>query len=195
MEERAGSNPAAGWQVAHQPHPIPAPPRRRHRTVITIAVVGAVVAVVAGVLALIRSPNSPLTALLYARQTVLPFTGLKDATGVAVDAQGDVYVTDAGNRRVLKLTAGSDSQAVLPFTGLQNLTGVAVDGKGNVYVSYFTDGYPGVGKVVKLAAGSNPQTVLPFTGLNGPWGVAVDTAGTVYVADYQNSRVLKLPAQ
>jgi serine/threonine protein kinase, bacterial len=36
---------------------------------------------------------------------------------------------------------------------------------------------------------------LPFTGLNGPWGVAVDTAGIVYIADYQNSRVLKLPAQ
>lgn len=181
MEEWAGSNPGAGRQFAHQPYPIPAPPRRRsHRTVITIAVVGAVIAViagVAGVLGLVRSPNSPVSGLLYSRQTVLPFTGLKDPTGVAVDAEGNVYITDAGNRRVLKLAAGSGSQTVLPFTGLQNLTGVAVDDKGTVYVSYFTDGFPGVGKVVKLAAGSNSQTALPFTDLADPRAVAVDPGG------------------
>ena len=38
------------------------------------------------------------------------------------------------------------------------------------------------------------QVVLPFTGLNHPSGVAVDGAGTIYVADFNNNRVLKLPA-
>jgi len=32
--------------------------------------------------------------------------------GVAVDAAGDVYVTDGGNDRVLKLAAGSSTQTV-----------------------------------------------------------------------------------
>jgi streptogramin lyase len=165
--------------------------------VITIAVVGAVIAViagVAGVLELIRSPNAPVSGLLYSRQTVLPFTGLKDPTGVAVDAEGNVYVTDAGNRRVLKLAAGSGSQTVLPFTGLQNLTGVAVHDKGTVYVSYFTDGFPRVGKVVKLAAGSNSQTALPFTDLADPRAVAVDPGGSVYVADRRKHQVVRLGA-
>ena len=39
-------------------------------------------------------------------QTVLPFTGLRTVQGpigVAVDATGDVYITDHDNNRVLKL--------------------------------------------------------------------------------------------
>ena len=49
-------------------------------------------------------------------QTVLPFTGLIGPIGVAVDAAGDLYVTDAFNNRVLKLAAGSNTQTVVPFT-------------------------------------------------------------------------------
>ena len=39
-------------------------------------------------------------------QTVLAFTGLANPSGVAVDSAGAVYVTDAGNNRVVKLVAG-----------------------------------------------------------------------------------------
>jgi glucose/arabinose dehydrogenase len=35
--------------------------------------------------------------------TELPFTGLDRPAGVAVDGDGDVYVVDSGNKRVLKL--------------------------------------------------------------------------------------------
>jgi serine/threonine-protein kinase len=37
---------------------------------------------------------------------VLPFTGLNYPNGVAVDTAGNLYVTDEGNDRVLKLPAG-----------------------------------------------------------------------------------------
>ncbi len=44
----------------------------------------------------------------------------------------------------------------------------------------------------------NPQppspVELPFVGLTHPTGVAVDSAGNVYVTDFDNNRVLKLPA-
>ena len=33
----------------------------------------------------------------------MPFTGFMSPNGVAVDSAGNVYVTDAGNKRVLKL--------------------------------------------------------------------------------------------
>jgi serine/threonine-protein kinase len=36
---------------------------------------------------------------------VLPFTGIFHPYGVAVDAAGNVYATDWGNNRVLKLLA------------------------------------------------------------------------------------------
>ena len=51
----------------------------------------------------------------------------------------------------------------------------------------------GVGAIL-LVSHESPQLELHFTGLSFPEGVAVDSAGTVYVADYNNSRVLKLPA-
>ncbi|OBK53541.1 hypothetical protein [Mycobacterium kubicae] len=131
------------------------------------------------------------------RPFALPFTDLRVPHGVAVDAAGNVYVTDGRTNRVLKLMAGSNTQTVLPFTGLDlsagvvdNSTGgIAVDGDGNVYV---TDS--GHNRVLELAVGSSSQTVLPFRGLDFPEGLAVDAAGTVYVADRNDYRVVKLVA-
>jgi serine/threonine protein kinase, bacterial len=62
----------------------------------------------------------------------LPFTGLNDPYGVAVDSSGSVYVTDNTNQRVLKLPAGTTPT---PFTGLSQPRGVGVDTAGNVYVT------------------------------------------------------------
>jgi serine/threonine protein kinase, bacterial len=120
--------------------------------------------------------------------TVLPFSGLYQPQGLAVDNAGAVYVADFNNR-VVKLAAGSNNQTVLPFTGLNYPEGITVDGQGNVYVAD-----RGNNRVLKLAAGSNTQTVLTFTGLNNPDGVAVDPAGNVYVTDTDNNRVLELAA-
>lgn len=117
---------------------------------------------------------------------VLPFRGLYQPQGLAVDANGTVYVADFNNR-VVKLDRGSSIPTVLPFSGLNFPQGVAVDAAGNVLVAD-----RGSNRVVKLDAKSNTQTDLPFTGLNHPDGVAVDAAGTVYVTDSDNDRVLKL---
>ncbi len=122
--------------------------------------------------------------------TDLPFTGLNEPHGVAVDGAGNLYVTDRG-RQVVKLAAGSSTQSVMPFTGLDLPSGVAVDVAGNLYVA---DAGIVNGRVVKLATDSGTQTVLPFTGLKFPQGVAVDRAGDVYVADTDNNRVLELAA-
>ena len=43
--------------------------------------------------------------------TVLPFAGLYQPQGLAVDSAGTVYVTDFNNR-VVKLAAGSNNQTV-----------------------------------------------------------------------------------
>src|ERR1700758_341553 len=45
-------------------------------------------------------------------QTVLPFTGLKDPKGAAVDGAGTVYVPDIGRDRVVRLAAGLTTQRV-----------------------------------------------------------------------------------
>jgi streptogramin lyase len=177
--------------------------RLRGRT--KLAIIAGAVAVVATVVLLVvfmsggtasqTAGSAPQTAgsasqtAGSASQTVLPFTGLNEPVGVAVDAVGDLYVTDGVNNRVLKLAGGSSTQSVLPFTGLGGPWGVVVDSAGDVYVTDANNS-----RVLKLAAGSSTQTALPFTGLNQPFGVAVDTAGTLYVADWRNNRVVKLAA-
>lgn len=118
--------------------------------------------------------------------SVLPFNGLYQPQGLAIDSAGAVYVADFDNR-VVKLAAGSTSQVVLPFSGLNYPEGVAVDAQGDVFVAD-----RGNSRVVKLAAGAQTQTVLPFTDLHNPDGVAVDSAGNVYVTDTDNHRVLEL---
>jgi serine/threonine protein kinase/sugar lactone lactonase YvrE len=123
----------------------------------------------------------------YGPQVTLPYSVNGAAEGVAVDSAGNLYVTDGGYGRVLKLAAGSSTPTVLPFTGLGEPDGVAVDTAGDLYVADYQ-------RVLKLPAGSATQTVLPFTDLKNAVGVAVDTAGDLYVTDYGNNRVLKLPA-
>ncbi len=65
-----------------------------------------------------------------------------------MDTAGDVYVTDDGTNRVLKLPAGSNTQIELPFTGLKRPKAVAVDTAGNVYVTDNSND-----RVLKLPAG------------------------------------------
>ncbi len=132
-----------GMGTARLPNEPPsAPSARRSRAPWIIAGAIAVVAVVAFVLI---TPNS--------RQVVLPFTGLNDAYGVAVDGAGNVYVVDSANGRVLKLAKGATSQTELPFNGLKHPYRVAVDGAGNVYVAD-----TGNGRVLKLPTGATSQS-------------------------------------
>ncbi|WP_329408199.1 serine/threonine-protein kinase PknD [Nocardia vinacea] len=125
----------------------------------------------------------------YSPQTALPFTDVTLPTGVTVDTAGNVYITDMGNDRVMKLAAGASTPTPLPFTGLKNPQDVTVDTAGNVYVSDTSND-----RVMKLAAGGSAPTPLPFPGLKDPHGVAVDSVGDVYVADRGNDRVMKLTA-
>jgi serine/threonine-protein kinase len=37
---------------------------------------------------------------------LVPLTGVHDPGGLAVDSAGNLYVTDTGNNRVVKLTTG-----------------------------------------------------------------------------------------
>jgi DNA-binding beta-propeller fold protein YncE len=114
--------------------------------------------------------------------------------GIAVDAEGNVYVSDYALDRVLKF---SPVGAVLAQWGTSGSTvgqfnapfGVAVDGASTVFVAdqlnnrvqrFGTDGMP-LG--AWGAPGAGPGE------LRTPFGVAVGSGGRVYVADFGNDRV------
>jgi sugar lactone lactonase YvrE len=134
-------------------------------------------------------------------------------TGVAVDSAGNIYVGDAGNAVIRKVTpagvvttlaglagatgsadgAGSDARFYQP-------AGVAVDRAGNVYVAdYFNNTIrkvmPG-GVVTTLAGQAGQAGSTDGTGraaqFYAPFAVAVDTTGNVYVADQFNQTIRKL---
>ncbi len=120
-------------------------------------------------------------------QTTLGLGDVGSPFGVAHDAAGATYVTDASANALLKVPAGGGDAAVVTTTGLSFPTGVAVDDAGNVFVAD-----SGNARVVKLAAGSGAQSTVAITGLQNPYGVAVDADDNLYVADLDADRVVRI---
>ncbi|MFC9549767.1 serine/threonine-protein kinase PknD [Rhodococcus sp. NPDC056960] len=157
----------------------------RRPTTIVVGLIAAMIVLGAGVGAIAVYLASPHPAART--QTVLDFTGLSGPQGVAVDADGNVFVADSSNNRILELAKGASTQTVLPFSGLDDPLAVSVNARGNVYVAD-----TGNNRILELVSGSSTPTTLPFTGLDEPLGVSATEAGDVFVADGGNNRVLEL---
>jgi sugar lactone lactonase YvrE len=147
---------------------------------------------------------------------------LNSPQGLAVDGEGNVYVTDSNNDRVRKIDlegvittiAGDGAQGYSgdpgPATdaGLNFVTGplsgagqaLALNLEGDLFVA---DGGNNsvrevdVGGVIRTVAGNGQPgyaggRVSPHSSLDLPLGVAVDSAGAVYIADADNGRVREL---
>jgi len=119
--------------------------------------------------------------------------------GIAVDNEGNVYVTDTNNNRIQKFNAtGSfitnwgvwgygDGQFWCPIS-------ISVDNEGNVYVAdwsnYRIQKFNTTGSFITKWGGEGSGDGK----FNKPYGVAVDSEENVYVADYYNHRIQKFNA-
>jgi sugar lactone lactonase YvrE len=112
-------------------------------------------------------------------------------TGVAVDAQGNVYVADQGNQRIRKIApdgtvstlAGSGSygfaDGAAATAQFASLAGVAVDAQGDVFVADQSNR-----RVRKIAPDGTVTTLAGANGeLSQPMRLAVDAQGDVILAD------------
>ena len=131
-------------------------------------------------------------------------------SGVAVDAQGNVYVGDRVNRRIRKITpggvvttiAGSGAAGSADGTGaaatFNDPQGVAVDRNGNVFVA--DTGNHRIrritpGGVVTTLAGSSlgfAEGTGAAAQFNKLAGLAVGADGNLYVADTDNHRIRRV---
>lgn len=131
------------------------------------------------------------------------YSGFHSPTSLAFDASGNLYVADAGNYAIRKITP---ARVVTTVAGGPNQTdvvgtpaGIAVDSQGNFFISDQSGRvleltkdnvlYPlaGTAGVNSFANGSG--TAAQF---NSPQGLTVDASGIIYVADYNNNCIRKL---
>ncbi len=146
-------------------------------------------------------------------------TSLDRPTGLAIGPNGDLFVSDSGNNRVLEFSAGGGTgSAAIRVYGQQNLTsanrptqisaqtlsapqGVFVDQASNLYVADAgsnrvvifpnTQSAPAAGSVAAAVIGQADFSGTPGpVGFKTPVGVGVDSSGSVYVGDSGNNRVL-----
>ncbi|MFI9630359.1 hypothetical protein [Streptomyces sp. NPDC052042] len=129
--------------------------------------------------------------------------------GVALDAQGNLYIADSTNLTVRKVSA-SDQTITTVSDGLRSYSSsvqphaVTVGPQGDIYFADYR-----THRVRKLSAADRTVTTIAGTGEYGysgdggpaanaqlcsPYGVALDAQGNLYIADTGNHRVRRVSA-
>ena len=104
-------------------------------------------------------------------------TPVAQASGVAVDASGNVYVASEANNNILEFSSTGTLIGTFASDHISIPTGIAFDSSGDLYVANNASGtiteYSSAGTYLKTLA----------TGLNGPEGLLIDTSGNIFVTD------------
>ncbi len=119
-----------------------------------------------------------------------------DPIGIAVDNDGNVYVSDLNNHRIQKFSENGDfltKWSIFDYNKVQfsPLTGIALDRDKNVYVSITW-----AQRIFKFSAQGEFITIWGGDGADDgqfqdPGGIAVDGDDNIYVVDVGNNRIQK----
>ena len=130
------------------------------------------------VLALESGSSTPIT---------LPFGTLSaDATQIAVDNEGDVFVAEDAEHKVLELEHGAGAPVTIPFTGLEGADGLAA------YDSTVTVADQTAGKIVNYDVSSNTQSETPIPAGTVPGPIAYNHYGFLHVFDRSSGNVVEV---
>ena len=150
-----------------------------------------------------------------------PATGAKlfSPSDVAVDSDGNIYISDNRNeviRKVTKSTGNIDTVAgqiglqgssgdggAATSAELNNPFGLAVDSEGNIFiadkrgfairkVTKSTSNIDTVAGILGQAGSTGDGNAATSAKLNEPNGVAVDSSGNIYIADTNNHVIRKV---
>jgi sugar lactone lactonase YvrE len=143
---------------------------------------------------------------------------LKDPQGVALDAAGNIYISDAAGQRVRRVDFASGNITTIAGNGTAGFSGdsgtatsaqlnfpvgVAVDSAGNVYIADRDNN-----RIRKVTPGGTITTfagtgVAGYSGdglaasaamINSPRSLALDGTGNLFIADRSNNRIRKVSA-
>lgn len=133
-----------------------------------------------------------------------PTTGLQlnysIVEGIAVDANGNVFLTDSANGLILKINSVGQISVFAKNGILFSPNGITIDNAGNLYVTSQSDN-----SIIKFTASGLASTYSKgaagfLTGTNvsaqynTPSGITVDISGNIYVADFLNFVIKKVTA-
>ena len=140
-------------------------------------------------------------------------------TDAAVDAAGNIYISDHSNNRIRKVAAGTGIITTMAGSGTLGFSGdggpatdanisapfsIAVDAAGNLYIADYYN-Y----RIRRVDAGTGIITTVAGTGVQGyggdggpataavidaPYEIALDAAGNIYIAELDNHRIRKVTA-
>jgi sugar lactone lactonase YvrE len=138
---------------------------------------------------------------------------------VAIDASGNVYIADATNHRIRKITATTGIINTIAGTGIAGYSGdgaaatlakfnapigIALDKSGNIYVA--DNGNNCIRKItvatgiISTIAGtgtagfSGDGSTATSAQLYAPYDLTIDTSNNIYIADVSNNRIRKITA-
>ena len=142
--------------------------------------------------------------------------GISNPIGLVLDASGNMYIGDYGNKVIRKVNAAGiistfAGTGVVGFTGdggqataaeLSNASEMTVDQPGNVYISDVTNHrirkvITSTGIINTIAgngtAGYNGDGITALAAeLNNPSGTVVDANGNMFICDGSNNRIRKV---
>jgi secreted PhoX family phosphatase len=131
--------------------------------------------------------------------------------GITIDVQGDLYITDAGNAAIRKITKSGMVSTLVPTAqgsnpggktisqGLSRPEGITIDDHGNLYITDVD-----LGAIVKISSSGLVTIIAGGQGIgyadgtgasaqfNRPMGITIDAQGNLYVADAANAAIRKI---
>jgi len=112
--------------------------------------------------------------------------GISSPNALAIDASGNVWVSNGGNGTVSELSNAGTYIPPASYNGgvLNGPSGIAIDPSGHVWVANKTGN-----NVAELTSGGAPVGQFTGDGVSAPTGVAVDGLGNVWLSNSGNSSV------
>lgn len=120
--------------------------------------------------------------------------------GIAIDASGNLYITDSGSNRIRKITPagvvttvagdGQDGNADGPAAKAEfyDPGDIVVDNSGNLYVADVAND-----AIRKITPDGVVSTIISDSNGISPVGLAIDATGsTLYISDEEHNQILKM---
>jgi hypothetical protein len=146
------------------------------------------------VLATTTSPFQPTLASPTDFSLVVTYSGggLSTPKGIAVDSSGSVWLPNAGNNSVTKLSnAGAAISGTNGFTAgsLSSPSAVAIDQSGNAWITN-----SGSSTVTMLNQNGSSPAIYTGANLNYPTSVAVDASSNIWIGNAGTSGITQISA-